>query len=91
MINPRTGDIDKDHTTNPVPFLLAANELKFSAPFDRGFSSLSSRVPAGVVCDIAPTVLELLGLSKPLEMTGISLLDVIDDVPKKAKSPVIKI
>ena len=83
MINPRTGDIDKDHTTNPVPFLLAANELKFSAPFDRGFASLSARVPAGVVCDIAPTVLDFFGLPKPKEMTGISLLDVIDDVPKK--------
>ena len=31
MINLKTGDIDKDHTTNPVPFLLIANEFKFKA------------------------------------------------------------
>ncbi len=83
MINPRTGDIDKDHTTNPVPLLLAANEFKFPKPLDADFNSLSAQVPAGVISDIAPTILELFGLPKPPEMTGINLLDAIDEVPKK--------
>ncbi|MDR3643183.1 MAG: 2,3-bisphosphoglycerate-independent phosphoglycerate mutase [Candidatus Doudnabacteria bacterium] len=81
MINPRTGDIDKDHTTNPVPLLLAANEFKFSHPYSRGLMSLAERVPAGAVSDVAPTVLALFGLKKPQEMTGIDLTDEIDEVP----------
>jgi 2,3-bisphosphoglycerate-independent phosphoglycerate mutase len=83
MINTKTGDIDKDHTTNPVPFLLIAPEFKFVKPFDRNFTFLAGRVPAGVISDIAPTILALFGLPKPVEMTGINLLDVIDDVPVK--------
>lgn len=83
MINTRSGDIDKDHTTNPVPFLLVANEFKFAKTFNRLYVFLASRVPAGIISDIAPTILELLGLPKPVEMTGISLLSVIDEVPKK--------
>lgn len=75
MINSRTGDIDKDHTTNPVPFLFLANEFKFNRPIDSSFASLASKVPAGVVSDIAPTILELYGLDKPREMTGINLLE----------------
>jgi 2,3-bisphosphoglycerate-independent phosphoglycerate mutase len=82
MINPKTGDIDKDHTTNPVPCLLISNEFKFPKPLEKDFGFLSGQVPAGVICDIAPTVLALFGLPKPPEMTGISLLDVVDDVPK---------
>ncbi len=83
MINTRTGDIDKDHTTNPVPFLLLANEFKFKRAAGGSFASLSSKVPAGVVSDIAPTVLELFGLDKPNEMTGVSLLGSFDEIPVK--------
>jgi 2,3-bisphosphoglycerate-independent phosphoglycerate mutase len=83
MINMKTGDIDKDHTTNPVPFLLAANEFKFPKPFDHDYSFLATRVPAGIISDVAPTVLELFGLPKPQEMTGQSLLEDFDDVPRK--------
>jgi 2,3-bisphosphoglycerate-independent phosphoglycerate mutase len=49
------------HTTNPVPFVL------FNAP---GFSL----APGGRLADIAPTLLDLMGLPKPPEMTGTSLL-----------------
>jgi 2,3-bisphosphoglycerate-independent phosphoglycerate mutase len=83
MINTRTGDIDKDHTTNPVPFLLIANEFKFKRSSGGGFSSLSSKIPAGVVSDIAPTILELFGLAKPPEMTGVNLLESFDEIPVK--------
>lgn len=83
MINSKTGDIDKDHTTNPVPFLLIANELKFAKPLERGFMSLSAEVPAGVISDIAPTILDLYGLAKPAEMTGINLMEVIGQTTKK--------
>lgn len=83
MINTKTGDINKDHTTNPVPFLLAANEFKFVKGADRTFVFLASRVPGGVISDVAPTILDLFNLPKPEEMTGVNLLDLIDDVPVK--------
>ena len=87
MINSKTGDIDKDHTTNPVPFLLVANEFKFPHEVEKTYGSLAARVPAGIISDIAPTILELFGLAKPLEMTGINLLDLIDEVPVKPAPP----
>ncbi len=83
MINQKTGDIDKDHTTNPVPFLLIASEFKFPKPVDINYVALAARVPAGLVSDIAPTILDLFGLPKPPEMTGINLLGVIDEAAEK--------
>jgi 2,3-bisphosphoglycerate-independent phosphoglycerate mutase len=77
MINLRTGEIDKDHTTNPVPFILIANEFRFAQAKDKNYLSLSAKVPDGVISDIAPTVLDLFGLPKPSEMTGVNLLDIL--------------
>lgn len=74
IIEPHTGNIDKDHTTNPVPFILVCNELKNIRPPRPTYENLSSLVPEGVISDIAPTVLSLFGLEKPKEMTGINLL-----------------
>ncbi|MBR2322424.1 MAG: 2,3-bisphosphoglycerate-independent phosphoglycerate mutase [Clostridia bacterium] len=51
------------HTTNPVPFILVSNEYKNVKLRD-----------GGVLADIAPTLLEILGEDKPLEMTGSSLI-----------------
>ncbi len=50
------------HTTNPVPCILV------DGPADTGLRS------GGRLADVAPTVLELLGLEQPAEMTGQSLL-----------------
>ncbi|OKO80993.1 phosphoglyceromutase [Bradyrhizobium sp. NAS80.1] len=60
MRDPETGRPHTSHTTNPVPLLL----------MDGGNVSLAE----GRLADIAPTVLELMGLPKPVEMTGASLL-----------------
>ncbi len=75
MINQKTGDIDKDHTTNPVPLLIAASEFKFVQPKDARFISLAARTPVGCLSDIAPTILDLLGLPESPEMTGVNLLE----------------
>lgn len=83
MINNKSGDINTDHTTSPVPFLLVANEFKIPASLDIDYCGLSSRVPAGIISDIAPTILELLGLPKPGEMTGISLMEQLDGAEKE--------
>jgi 2,3-bisphosphoglycerate-independent phosphoglycerate mutase len=59
------GSINTGHTKNPVPFILA----DFSGP--RKISVLRDR---GELTDVAPTVLDLLDLEKPEEMTGVSLI-----------------
>ncbi len=52
------------HTTNPVPFLLVANDLCQS-----GIS-----LKDGNLSDIAPTILRIMNIKQPIEMTGSSLL-----------------
>ena len=77
MINHQTGEIDKEHSTSPVPFILVAKEFEFTQSKDRNYLSLSANTPCGIVSDIAPTVLELLNLQQPKEMNGRSLLSII--------------
>jgi 2,3-bisphosphoglycerate-independent phosphoglycerate mutase len=60
MRDPETGGPHTAHTTNPVPLLLM------------GASDVS--LSEGRLSDIAPTLLELMNLPKPAEMTGASLL-----------------
>lgn len=62
MLNEANGP-KTSHTLNKVPFIMA------NAP--KGWSLKNSD---GVLGDVAPTVLEAMGLPKPDEMTGSSLL-----------------
>ena len=76
MFNMQTGSIDKEHTSNPVPFILIGKDYEGKTI---GFqeipgSDLSLVNPQGILSDIAPTVLKILDLSKPREMTGRSLI-----------------
>ncbi|MCL4126100.1 UNVERIFIED_CONTAM: hypothetical protein GTU68_033182 [Idotea baltica] len=59
MMNP-DGSPHTAHTTNPVPFILIDNEIK--------------SIKSGILGDIAPTILELIGVEQPVEMTQKSLL-----------------
>lgn len=74
--NLRTGDIDKEHATNPVPFLVIGNDYagmpSISGEVPDGDLSLVS--PVGMLADVAPTILAVLGIPQPPEMTGASLL-----------------
>jgi 2,3-bisphosphoglycerate-independent phosphoglycerate mutase len=63
MKDPATGAPHTAHTTNPVP-LLYVNDADKSATVRSG----------GRICDVAPTMLELLGIAQPALMTGVSLL-----------------
>jgi 2,3-bisphosphoglycerate-independent phosphoglycerate mutase len=58
MIDPETGGPHTAHTTNPVPFLLLEEGR------DRALRA------GGALCDVGPTILGLLGLEQPPEMTG---------------------
>jgi len=74
-INLLTGAPQTEHTSNPVPFYLIANEFKREkTPED--FEVYRSEIK-GILADVAPTVLELLELLKPPEMTGGNLLKLL--------------
>lgn len=62
MIDEKTGEMLTEHTTNPVPFIVVNKEL-------RG----EKIIKTGKLSDVAPTILKLLGVKKPKEMTGKSL------------------
>ncbi len=74
LVDIKSGTIDKEHSTNPVPFILVAKQFEKPQPSDGGLIGLSGIMPIGVLSDVAPTMLELMGIEKPAEMTGISLL-----------------
>ncbi|HEY7480333.1 MAG TPA: 2,3-bisphosphoglycerate-independent phosphoglycerate mutase [Gemmatimonadales bacterium] len=57
MIDPVTGGVHTAHTTNPVPFVAVAAQT-------------ARLLPGGSLRDVAPTVLRLLGIEPPGEMTG---------------------
>jgi 2,3-bisphosphoglycerate-independent phosphoglycerate mutase len=61
MIDPATGGPHTAHTTNPVPFVVVDPD---------GERPLRS---GGALCDVGPTLLTMLGLEQPPEMTGVDL------------------
>jgi len=63
MIDYETGEPHTAHTTNPVPFILIS---------DRKY-----KLRPGKLADVAPTMLKLLGIEKPEEMTGQPLIEEI--------------
>ena len=62
MIDYETGAPHTAHTTNPVPFILVN--------YDESYTLREG----GRLCDIAPTLIQIMGLEQPAEMTGESLL-----------------
>jgi 2,3-bisphosphoglycerate-independent phosphoglycerate mutase len=61
MIDPGTGGPHTAHTTNPVPLVVVDPDA--TAPLRAG----------GALCDVGPTVLRMLGIEQPAEMTGVDL------------------
>jgi len=69
MKDPLTGQNHTAHTTNPVPLVYYGRKARMIA--------------GGALRDIAPTMLYLLGLEQPAEMSGHSLLELIESPPDK--------
>ena len=61
MIDYKTGELHTAHTTNPVPLVLIGRE--------------DVKLKEGRLADLAPTMLDLMNLAKPAEMTGESLIE----------------
>lgn len=76
MISGTTGEIDTEHTTNPVPFILVIPPSeKETFPLDTSKLSLGQNLtPSGLLGDVAPTVLALLGITTPPGMAGYGLI-----------------
>ena len=62
LVDYETGEPFTAHTTNPVPFILVN--------YDEAYTLKEG----GCLADIIPTLIEIMGLTKPVEMTGESLL-----------------
>jgi len=69
MTDPKNGQKHTAHTTNPVPFVY--------------YGRNAQAVAGGALKDIAPTMLYLLGITPPAEMTGHSLLKFTDRVKER--------
>ncbi len=65
MIDAATGEIETEHSANPVPFIAISKEL----------SGKPEMVTSGILADVAPTILKILGIEVPGSMTGRYLLD----------------
>ena len=61
MIDYKTGEPHTAHTTNPVPLILVGME--------------KAKLKQGRLADLAPTMLSIMGLEKPEEMTGESIIE----------------
>ncbi|MFQ5493497.1 MAG: 2,3-bisphosphoglycerate-independent phosphoglycerate mutase [Candidatus Dojkabacteria bacterium] len=62
LIDLQTGSVDTKHSTNPVPLVVMKEGLQ---PRELSF---------GILADVSPTLLGLMGIQKPVEMTGRNLL-----------------
>ncbi|MDA1079222.1 MAG: 2,3-bisphosphoglycerate-independent phosphoglycerate mutase [bacterium] len=64
MINVETGAVDTEHSVYPVPLLIIGNQ----------FAQKPVMLPTGILADVAPTMLKLMGITPPESMTGRSLI-----------------
>lgn len=73
LVDIKSGQAETKHNLSPVPFYLVANQFKrkkSEAEADRDEANV-----IGILSDVAPTILELMAIPKPAEMTGQSLLN----------------
>jgi 2,3-bisphosphoglycerate-independent phosphoglycerate mutase len=64
LINNATGEVDTEHSTYPVPFMIVGKQ----------FLNQGRLLPTGILADVAPTMLSVMGIEKPETMTGRALL-----------------
>ena len=64
LISLENGGVDTEHSAFPVPLLIVG----------RQFLNMGKSLPRGILADVAPTILHILGLNKPSSMSGRSLL-----------------
>ena len=73
LIDPLTGGEDTQHSTRAVPVVFVVPHL-VTEDTQKDLTVLAQTSVGGTLIDIAPTLLELLGISQPVEMTGSKLI-----------------
>lgn len=76
LVNMQSGDIDKEHSTYPVPFIMVSKEWegKNAGLQDIPGEDLSLLTPSGLISDVAPTIIKIMGLKQPKSMSGRALI-----------------
>ncbi len=69
LLDLKTGEPETRHDASPVPIYLVGKQFRRKTPKD----TLMTLPIVGMLSDVAPTLLELMGIKKPKEMTGESL------------------
>jgi len=64
LINTETGAVDTEHSAFPVPLMIIGNQ----------FANNGTLLPTGILADVAPTMLKIMGIHPPESMTGRALL-----------------
>ena len=64
LINNQTGEVDTEHSIYPVPLLIIGPQ----------YANKPIMLPSGILADVAPTLLKILGIPKPDTMTGRALI-----------------
>ena len=80
MFDEVRNQVDTQHTSNPVPFILVSSKEETVREKNDDILKLGfgvSQDPTGMLADVAPTTLNILGIDPPSTMTGVNLLDVI--------------
>lgn len=64
LINNETGEVDTEHSIYPVPLIIISQK----------YMNKPVMLPTGILADVAPTMLSVMGISKPDTMTGRALI-----------------
>lgn len=64
LIDNATGEVDTKHSIYPVPFIIISQK----------YANQAMMLPTGILADVAPTLLSVMGIPKPASMTGRALL-----------------
>jgi 2,3-bisphosphoglycerate-independent phosphoglycerate mutase len=76
VVNLQTGSIDKEHSTYPVPLLVIGHQFEGMAGEVQEMvaGDMSLNPPIGMLSDVTPTILKIIGIPQPSEMTGRALI-----------------
>lgn len=84
MVDLSTGEEDTEHSNNPVPCWFVTADNHSNKDDSKGAEEKNFQI-GGFLSDIAPTVLELLGIKKSKEITGESLVSLLREESSKKK------
>ncbi len=76
-----TGERKTKHSLNPVPFFLINKKYERTTPRSKQEILAKYGNVGGVISDVAPTILEIMGIEKPNDMTGVSLIESLTKNP----------